>query len=204
MYTISNVYLIAAIAVVGGMLFGFDIASMSAIIPATSYKCYFNEAPFFDDAGNCLGPKSSTQGGISAAMPGGSWLGSLVSGYLTDRLGRKWAIGIGCVLWWVILCILGEREGYLADGGRVIGSAVTASSQNIGQLCAGRVINGICVGIASAQVPVYITELAPPTKRGRLVGLQQWAITWGIMSKCGKTIACPLRTHITVSAQLAD
>lgn len=28
---------------------------------------------------------------------------------------------------------------------------------------------------------MYITELAPPTKRGRLVGLQQWAITWGIM-----------------------
>lgn len=30
-------------------------------------------------------------------------------------------------------------------------------------------------------VPVYISELAPPTIRGRLVGLQQWAITWGIM-----------------------
>ena len=48
-------------------------------------------------------------------------------------------------------------------------------------LCAGRVINGLCVGIASAQVPVYITELSPPTKRGRLVGAQQWAITWGIL-----------------------
>jgi hypothetical protein len=30
-------------------------------------------------------------------------------------------------------------------------------------------------------VPVYISELAPPSKRGRLVGAQQWAITWGIM-----------------------
>ena len=35
--------------------------------------------------------------------------------------------------------------------------------------------------ICSAQVPVYISELAPPSKRGRLVGAQQWAITWGIM-----------------------
>lgn len=34
--------------------------------------------------------------------------------------------------------------------------------------------------ICSAQVPVYISELAPPSKRGRLVGSQQWAITWGI------------------------
>jgi MFS family permease len=35
--------------------------------------------------------------------------------------------------------------------------------------------------ICSAQCPVYISELAPPSKRGRLVGTQQWAITWGIM-----------------------
>ena len=48
-------------------------------------------------------------------------------------------------------------------------------------LVVGRFINGICVGICSAQVPVYISELAPPSKRGRLVGAQQWAITWGIM-----------------------
>jgi MFS family permease len=48
-------------------------------------------------------------------------------------------------------------------------------------LIVGRIINGLCVGIQSAQVPVYISECVPPTKRGRLVGLQQWAITWGIL-----------------------
>lgn len=29
-------------------------------------------------------------------------------------------------------------------------------------------------------MPVYLSELAPPKIRGRLVGCQQWAITWGI------------------------
>lgn len=48
-------------------------------------------------------------------------------------------------------------------------------------LIAGRVINGLCVGIESAQVPVYVSEIAPPSKRGRLVAFQQWAITWGIL-----------------------
>lgn len=48
-------------------------------------------------------------------------------------------------------------------------------------LIIGRIINGFCVGICSAQVPVYISEIAPPSKRGRLVSMQQWAITWGIM-----------------------
>lgn len=57
-------------------------------------------------------------------------------------------------------------------------------------LVVGRVINGISVGICSAQVPVYITEVAPPTKRGRLVGAQQWAITWGILIMFYVSYAC--------------
>lgn len=68
-----------------------------------------------------------------------------------------------------------------ANCDRVIGSVITCASQNIAMLIVGRVINGLSVGICSAQVPVYISEIAPPTKRGRLVGSQQWAITWGIM-----------------------
>lgn len=47
-------------------------------------------------------------------------------------------------------------------------------------LIVGRIINGLSVGICSAQVPVYISELSPPSKRGRFIGMQQWAITWGI------------------------
>lgn len=55
------------------------------------------------------------------------------------------------------------------------------SQQGIPMLIVGRFINGLSVGICSAQVPVYISELAPPSKRGRVVGSQQWAITWGIL-----------------------
>lgn len=64
---------------------------------------------------------------------------------------------------------------------RIIGSAIVCGSVNIPMLAVGRVVNGFSVGICSAQVPVYITEVAPPSRRGRLVSFQQWAITWGIM-----------------------
>ena len=64
---------------------------------------------------------------------------------------------------------------------RVVGSILVCASQNIGMLIVGRIVNGLAVGIESAQVPVYVSELAPPSKRGRFVGAQQWAITWGIM-----------------------
>ncbi|RQM05227.1 hypothetical protein DH86_00001761 [Scytalidium sp. 3C] len=156
-------YVIAAVAVVGGALFGFDISSMSAIISTKAYLCYFNQGPqYWDTDGQCSGPRASVQGGITAAMPGGSFLGALISGYLSDILGRKKAIQIGSVIW-------------------VIGSILVCASQNIGMLVVGRFINGLSVGICSAQVPVYISEVAPPSKRGRLVGTQQWAITWGIL-----------------------
>jgi len=155
---IGNIYFIAAIAVIGGGLFGFDISSMSAIIDTEGYKCYFNQDPDRE----CIGPHPSVQGGVVAAMPAGSWLGALVSGYITDKIGRKKSVLVGACIW-------------------LLGSAIMAASQNLPMLAAGRIINGFCVGICSAQVPVYISELAPPSKRGRLVGAQQWAITWGIM-----------------------
>jgi MFS family permease len=40
-----------------------------------------------------------TVGGITAAMPGGSWLGALVSGFISDILGRKRAIQVGSIIW---------------------------------------------------------------------------------------------------------
>lgn len=48
-------------------------------------------------------------------------------------------------------------------------------------LVVGRVIAGVCVGIASSICPVYQAEIAPKEIRGRVVSLQQWAITWGIL-----------------------
>lgn len=107
MYQVTNLYLLSALAVIGGVLFGFDIASVSAILSSAQYKCYFNQAPFHDADGNCLGPTSGVQGGITAAMPAGSWLGALISGSLTDAVGRRRAIGIGCILWLVRLKLYG-------------------------------------------------------------------------------------------------
>ena len=96
---------------------------MSAILGTPAYKCYFNQGGV-DSNGNCAGPNAGTQGGITAAMPAGSWLGALLSGYISDMLGRKRAIMIGCIIW-------------------IIGSTIICASQNIGMLIAGRIINGL-------------------------------------------------------------
>ena len=103
-YVVGNIYIIAAVAVVGGGLFGFDISSMSAQLGENAYKCYFNQGPSgppFNNHPDCSGPRANVQGGITASMAAGSWLGALISGIVSDRIGRKSAIMVGCIFWLV-------------------------------------------------------------------------------------------------------
>ncbi|KAK7202729.1 general substrate transporter [Myxozyma melibiosi] len=145
-----NPYMVAFSATIGGMLFGFDVSSVSAFVDNATYKKYFNY------------PDSTEQGGITASMAGGSFVGSLAAGKLSDTIGRKYSIQVGSLIW-------------------IVGAAIQCSSQNRAQLVCGRLIAGIAIGICSSQVPVYLAELAPKKIRGRLVGLFQWAVTWGIL-----------------------
>ncbi|CAL1712087.1 unnamed protein product [Somion occarium] len=107
-------------------------------------------------------PGSNAQGAIVASMPAGSLVGALAVTALADKLGRKRTIILSGWIW-------------------VIGSILQCAAVNRGMLVAGRVISGISVGLASATVPIYQSEITPPAIRGRLVSMQQWSITWGIL-----------------------
>ncbi|KAK9384208.1 general substrate transporter [Lipomyces mesembrius] len=87
MVRLLNVYTISIFASIGGLLFGFEISSISGVIDTPQYKEYY---------GNPLG---ATQGGITSAMPAGSILGALSAGLIGDWLSRKVAIQAGAVLW---------------------------------------------------------------------------------------------------------
>ena len=99
---------------------------------------------------------------ITASMSAGSFIGALCAGFIADKWGRRYALMTAAVVW-------------------VIGAAIQCSSQNVGHLIAGRIISGLSVGVTSSQVCVYLAELAPGRIRGRIVGIQQWAIEWGIL-----------------------
>ncbi|KAF2178789.1 high affinity glucose transporter [Zopfia rhizophila CBS 207.26] len=107
-------------------------------------------------------PAGYRQGGITASMPAGSLFGALISSFIADKLSRRTAIQVASVIW-------------------IIGSVFQTAANGVALLCVGRVVAGICVGIASSVVPVYQAEIAPKEIRGRVVSLQQWAITWGIL-----------------------
>ncbi|KAJ5684533.1 uncharacterized protein N7477_000878 [Penicillium maclennaniae] len=84
---LSNVYLVSELTTLGGLIEGFDVSSMSAIIGTDQYKNYFN------------GPDAVLQGGITASMAGGSLFGSLFSSWTSDRFGRRDSLFIACIIW---------------------------------------------------------------------------------------------------------
>ncbi|KAG0030155.1 hypothetical protein BGZ82_007545 [Podila clonocystis] len=147
---LNNVYFLGGFATMGGMLFGFDISSMSGVVGTKRYQEYFNF------------PSSSLQGGIVASMAAGSFVGALIAGPFADKYSRKYTIMLAASIW-------------------IVGSIIQCASVNVGMLIVGRIVNGIAVGLASMIVPVYQSEIAPKNIRGRIVSLQQWAITWGIL-----------------------
>jgi SP family myo-inositol transporter-like MFS transporter 13 len=85
---------------------------------------------------------------------------ALSAGALSDKIGRKWVLGLGDV--WLIA-----------------GAIVICSSFSVPQIIVGRALLGLGVGTAAATAPVYIAELAPTRFRGALVTVQSICITGG-------------------------
>ena len=59
-----------------------------------------------------------------------------------------------------------------------IGVTLQVASTAIGMLIGGRIIAGFGVGLISAVVVMYMSEIAPKQIRGALVSGYQWAITF--------------------------
>jgi MFS transporter, SP family, arabinose:H+ symporter len=108
--------------------------------------------------------------GLSPGMHGiamasalyGTVVGSLIGGWPADRFGRK-----ATLLWIGVLYFVGA-----------VGSALAS---NVATFIAARVIGGLGIGISTVVAPMYISEIAPPKHRGRLAGMFQFNIVFGIL-----------------------
>ena len=108
--------------------------------------------------------------GLSPAMHGlamgaalwGTVLGSLVGSWPTDRFGRKKTL-----LWIGALFI--------------VGSVWSALATEVYGFMMARFVGGIAIGVSTVAAPLYISEISPPESRGRLAGMFQFNIVFGIL-----------------------
>ncbi|MDR6844666.1 sugar porter family MFS transporter [Flavobacterium granuli] len=111
------------------------------------------------------------QYGLSSAQEGlfvscallGCIVGVAFSGYLSDKIGRRKVLFISAVLF-------------------LISAVGFAFSEAYPILIFFRILAGMAVGVASNVSPLYISEVAPSQKRGKLVVFYQLAITVGVLA----------------------
>ncbi len=161
----SKSYLISIVmvAVLGGLLFGYDTAVISGA--EKGLQAFFRNADGFDYSDAMHGFTSS-----SALI--GCIIGSALSGLLATRLGRKRSLILAGILFFISALGSMEPEFMLFEHGKATMSLLVVFNIY-------RIIGGVGVGLASAICPMYIGEVAPSNIRGMLVSWNQFAIIFG-------------------------
>ena len=161
----SKAYLfsIVLVAVLGGLLFGYDTAVISGA--EKGLQAFFMEAQDFQYT-------DGWHGFTSASALIGCIIGSGLSGLLATRWGRKRSLILAGVLFFVSALGSARPEFLFFNYGEPSYSLLIMFNFY-------RIIGGIGVGLASAICPMYISEVAPSNIRGMLVSCNQFAIIFG-------------------------
>jgi len=162
-YNLTYIVGITLVATLGGLLFGYDTAVISGTVDSlNAFLILPNELGKF-----ALG---ST---VSSALIG-CIMGGILSGFLSNRLGRKRTLLIAATLFFLSALGSGYPETLFFTYGQ-------SSLGLMWMFNFYRIIGGIGVGLASAVCPMYIGEIAPAEIRGRLVSWNQFAIIFGML-----------------------
>ena len=142
--------LIALVATLGSLLFGYDTGVISGALPYM----------YLPHSADGLQITSWEEGWIGGLLCIGAALGASVGGKLSDKYGRRHNIMLLAIVFF-------------------FGALGCTISPNIWVLYFFRIVLGFAVGGASAIVPVFLGETAPKRIRGTLVAVDQMMIVFG-------------------------
>ncbi|NRD22231.1 sugar porter family MFS transporter [Winogradskyella litoriviva] len=141
--------LIAAVSALGGLLFGYD----TGVINGAQF--YLTE--YFDLS-------DGLKGWVVGSALLGCFVGAVIAGPLSIKIGRKWSLIISAIFFTVSAYGSGLPDLF---------------PQSVTMLVVFRIIGGLGIGVASMNAPMYIAEIAPSNIRGRMVTYYQLAIVIG-------------------------
>jgi sugar porter (SP) family MFS transporter len=151
-------YLMCAFASFGGIFFGYDSGYINGV----------NGSKIFIEAVEGVGATELGEDHltlITSILSAGTFFGAIAAGDVSDWIGRKWTVIIGCAIYMFGVVI----------------QMITSPDHALGPIVAGRLIAGVGVGFESAIVILYMSEICPRKVRGALVAGYQFCITIGIM-----------------------
>src|SRR5574344_1389534 len=161
----SKAYLITIVmvAVLGGLLFGYDTAVISGA--EKGLEAFFIGAKDFHYT-------DAMHGFTCASALIGCIIGSAISGILASSWGRKKSLIIAGLFFFLSALGSYNPEFLFYEYGKPTFSLLVAFNFY-------RILGGLGVGLASAICPMYIAEVAPSNIRGTLVSWNQFAIIFG-------------------------
>lgn len=162
----NSLYLIVIsfISTIGGFLFGYDTAIISGC--NSFLQSHFELTP-------------AMLGWVVSSALLGTIVGCVVSGIITDRIGRKRTLIIAALL--LTISAIGSALVPQFLGETSHGWINSDSFFAFSWLIVFRLIGGVGVGITSVVAPIYISELTLPENRGKMVSIYQLSITLGIL-----------------------
>lgn len=151
-----RVYVLAVVASCGSNMIGYTSAFIGTTIGLDSFRDEFGLDKMTSAQTDLISEN------IVSLFVAGAFFGALFTYGLSYFIGRRSCLSIAAAVFTV---------------GAALQCGATGST-GLGILYAGRVLSGLGTGIASNTIPIYISELAPPAIRGRLVGLYElgWQI----------------------------
>ncbi|KAH6697166.1 general substrate transporter [Plectosphaerella plurivora] len=152
--------LVVAFVALGGTTYGYGASIIGSTIGQPGWYDFFS-LPMIGENGyeSITTPAIATANGLFSA---GGAVSCLLIMAFGDRFDRLRNIQIGCAL-------------------GIIGGILQGAAQNLQMFQAGRWIMGMCVGIMSIVVPMYISEISHPHARGWLVGNHAIFLVFGYM-----------------------
>lgn len=144
------IFSISLISALGGLLFGYDWVVIGGAKPF--YEKYF-----------AITSMPSVQGWVMSCALIGCLLGAILSGFLSDKYGRKRLLILTAFIF-------------------IISAIGTGAAQSINTFVFYRIFGGIAIGLASNLSPMYIAEISPAKFRGKFVSLNQLTIVIGILA----------------------
>ncbi|GME73419.1 unnamed protein product [Ambrosiozyma monospora] len=155
-------YLMCCFASFAGVYYGYDSGYISGVMGMEYFIHEFTGKVKGTIPDDQFVLSSSQKSLITSILSAGTFIGSLVGGDLADWVGRRPVIISGCLIF-------------------IIGAVCQVASTAIPLLVVGRVIAGLGVGLVSAVVVLYMSEIAPKKVRGAIVSGYQFCITIGLL-----------------------
>ncbi|KAL1963040.1 hypothetical protein VTN77DRAFT_8788 [Rasamsonia byssochlamydoides] len=170
-----RIYLLAAVSSLTSCMIGYDSAFIGTTLALPSFQDEFHFEQKTDAEKNLLSAN------IVSLYQAGAFFGA----FLAYPIGHFWGRRIGLIVAALVFTL---------GSGLMLGAT---GERGLGLIYAGRVLAGLGVGAGSNFTPIYISELAPPAVRGRLVGVYE--LGWQIGGLVGFWINYGVSTTIAPS-----